>query len=115
VYTTDEVAEIRSRVAKVRFTESLYQAMALRARAEERTISEWIRLLVAAKLKGQEVSPSLTGSQEPDQHSESSDDEAGLILVGAVEGGSSPKPLEVGSDEWADLLARADSFEEDGR
>ena len=57
------MAEIRSEVVKVRFTKSLYQAMALRARAEERTISEWIRILVAAKLKGHEVL--LTPEAEP--------------------------------------------------
>ena len=106
------MAEIRSEVVKVRFTKSQYQAMALRAGAEDRTISEWVRLLVAVKLKGTEAQESTY--PEPEQPSS----DAPTTIMGPDECDTQSdvsEPVEtVGKDEWADLLAGIDSFEEEG-
>lgn len=46
------MSELLSKVVKVRFTGSTYSAMALRAAAEKRTISDWVRMLVEGELGG---------------------------------------------------------------
>jgi hypothetical protein len=59
------VSELLSKVVKVRFTGSTYSAMALRAAAEKRTISDWIRVVVEGAIGGPSVSRPDQPSPEP--------------------------------------------------
>ena len=57
--------KVYSEILKIRLTKSTYQAMALRAGAEERTLSDWARRVLEAKLRStglETMSPPITES-----------------------------------------------------
>ena len=100
--------KVYSEILKIRLTKSSYQAMALRAGAEERTISDWARRVLEAKLRS-------TGLTTPPPISEPLSDMAPPLMVEPESEPSPPIPAEpvsvptsVADTEWDldDFLSR---------
>lgn len=112
---------------KVRFSERVFSAMALRAAAEKRTISDWVRCLVEVELGV--VGDSVEGVSEPEvvpvpgvlseslSPTSSTGGDATVTVASEAEGvdlsPSSGEGLSTESDELASLLAGMEDFSPD--